>query len=278
MPDTAARPAVVRCEACGLCYTSPRPSAAAIERFYPEGYSAHRVRRAAPLSKLRTWRRRILGSRLPERDGLAWHGEGRLLDFGCGGGSFLQRMHRQGWQVLGVDVSASVVQRIRDELGLPALAGDLSAPELAAARFDVITMWQSLEHVHRPLEVLGQARRLLAPGGKLIVSVPNIEGLPFRWFGPAWFGLDLPRHLTHFSPGTLQAMLVRAGFQIEKAWMVPHSSWLERSARRAQQQGYGSRWLRLLTWRPVCRLVTRYCLLTRQSDSIAASATSPAER
>ena len=142
---------------------------------------------------------------------IPWHGRGRLLDFGCGGGAYLERMHRQGWDVTGLDVSAAAVECVRTRLGLRALLGTLPHPELKPATFDVVTMWHSLEHVHEPLEVLRAAHQLLAPGGKLLVATPNIDSLPFRWFGQAWYGLDLPRHLTHFSSRTLRRLLERAG-------------------------------------------------------------------
>jgi hypothetical protein len=107
--------------------------------------------------------------------------------------------------------------------------------------------------------------------------VPNLDSLPFRWFGPAWYGLDLPRHLVHFTPATLHRMVTEAGFQPGRRWMVQHASWLERSARRAREMGLGGPGSRLLTWRPVCRWVTRYAFVTRQSDCIALSATKPDE-
>jgi SAM-dependent methyltransferase len=200
---------------------------------------------------------------------------GRLLDFGCGAGKFLQQMHAAGCQVVGVDMLDRVVQRIREELKLPAVAGDLTSPELAPSSFDVVTMRQSLEHVHDPLEVLRQARRLLVPGGKLMVWVPNLESVPFRWFGSAWFGLDLPRHLTHFTPATLRRTVGEAGFQVGRLRMIRHSSWLQRSAIRARQMGGGSRRTRWLARRPVARLATWYAALARQSDCIALSATRP---
>ena len=158
---------------------------------------------------------------------------------------------------------------------LAAVAGSLSHPELPAAGFDLITMWQSLEHVHRPLEVLRRAFDLLAPGGRLLVSVPNIESGPFRWFGSAWFALELPRHLTHFSSGTLRRMVKLAGFRVGGVRMVRHSSWLQSSARLARRQGRGTRWLGWLRFRPVCRLAAWYCVLTQQSDCIVLEATKP---
>ena len=71
-------------------------------------------------------------------------------------------------------------------------------------------------------------------GGQLLVGVPNIDSLPYRWFGPTWYGLDLPRHLTHFSPWTLQQMLER-GFQLQPVRMVRHSDWMRSSAKLANR-------------------------------------------
>ena len=274
---TGPRPAVVRCDACGLCYTSLRPTPAAMHRFYPEGYAPYRLEPHAKTLKRKKWRARWLGWGSPVRSALFRHEKGRLLDFGCGGGKFLAQMHAEGWQVLGVDVSKSVVERIQQELRLPALAGDLSAPQLDGSSFDLITMRQSLEHVHDPREVLRQARRLLVPGGTLIVWVPNIDSLPFRWFGPAWYGLDLPRHLAHFTPSTLRRIVLEAGFRVGPLSMVRHSSWLQRSAKRARELGRRGPKSWWLTLRPVCRLVTRYAFLTRQSDCIALIAARPDE-
>src|SRR5213079_445602 len=142
--------AVVQCHDCGLCFTNPRPSVRSIGQFYSEQYLPHRTRpgRAAA----RWWRRLpLLGRRAERGRAVPWHGEGRLLDFGCGGGSFLALMARAGWQVTGVDVSAAAVRRVRGELGLRALTGSLPHPELPEGGFDVVTMWHSLEHVHQPV-------------------------------------------------------------------------------------------------------------------------------
>jgi SAM-dependent methyltransferase len=265
--------AVVQCLDCGLCFTNPRPSEASIGQFYPATYAPHHLPRrgkgakAGGAPRLSPWAR-------PRnvRRWLAWHGQGRLLDFGCGGGSFLQRMHRQGWQVTGVDVSPEAVRRVRDGLGLPALLGTLPHPDLRPESFDVITMWHSLEHVHRPMAVLDEAYRLLAPGGKLVVAVPNIDSLAFRWFGAAWFALDLPRHLTHFAPWSLQLMLQNVGFIVGPVRMVPHTNWLHSSAKLSAGSRGTPPWHRLLTARSLSRLATWYCYFTSQSDAMVVTA------
>lgn len=252
--------AVVQCQDCGLCFTNPRPTAESMAQFYPEAYRPHHV---PPGRRRRSWR-----WLLPKNPVLPWHGQGRLLDFGCGCGSFLERTHRQGWQVTGVDVSAAAIQRVRTQLGLRAFVGSLPHPELRPASFDVVTMWHSLEHVHAPLDVVRQAHRLLVPGGMLLVVVPNIDSLPFRWFGSAWNGLDLPRHLTHFAPWTLQLLLERAGFRVGPIRMVRHSHWLRKSAQLASADLRPWEWQRLLKAKPLSRLASWYCYWTKQSDCL----------
>jgi 2-polyprenyl-3-methyl-5-hydroxy-6-metoxy-1,4-benzoquinol methylase len=264
--------AVVQCQQCGLCFTNPRPTRAHIHRFYTEAYQPHRspAQRKPAKPRLLSSKQRGLRwlRRRNERQSLPWQGEGRLLDFGCGGGSYLERMHQQGWKVTGLDFSATAVRKIRNELGLRAEVGTLPHPVLEPASFDVITMWHSLEHVHDPLRVLREARRLLVPGGRLLVAVPNIDSLPFRWFAGAWFGLDLPRHLTHFTPWTLTLMLQRAGFQAGPVRMLRHSEWLRTSARQSCRNPRRPYWHRWLSARPTSRVAAWYSWLTRQADSM----------
>jgi SAM-dependent methyltransferase len=264
--------AVVQCQHCGLCYTNPRPSAHSIDHFYASDYRPHRLSRRR--GRRPWWRRLSLGHKAPRklRQVLPCPGRGRLLDFGCGGGNFLERMRGLGWQVTGVDTSPAAIQRVRTELGLDALAGSLPHVGLAQNVFDLVTMWQSLEHVHQPLRVLREARRLLVPGGMLVVSVPNIDSLPFRWFGTGWYGLDLPRHLTHFTPPTLHLMLEKAGFRVRSLELVRHSDWLRASAELASQLGQKVPWQRWLRTKTGSNLAAWYTYLTRQADCIQAVA------
>ena len=269
--------AVVRCEHCGLAYTNPRPSPATIGRFYPADYRPHRrprkMQESRPARPLWSY---LFGRPCNERRGtLPWHGLGRLLDFGCGGGSFLKRMADQGWNVTGLDAAVGAVREVQDELGLNALAGTLPHPDLRPCSFDVVTMWHSLEHVHRPLAILREAYKLLMPGGKLIVAAPNIESLPFYWFGQSWFGLDLPRHLTHFTPKSMREMLETAGFQIEMVRMLRHGDWLRSSAKLAMRQGRGSLFAKLLRWKPLAKAAAWGCYAAGMSDCMMAVAHRP---
>jgi SAM-dependent methyltransferase len=94
------------------------------------------------------------------------------------------------------------------------MQGSLLDIELAPERFDVITMWDSLEHLHHPLASLRKAAAGLKPGGLLVLSTPTASSIDARIFGRYWIGYELPRHLTFFSNRTLEEMLGRAGFRV----------------------------------------------------------------
>jgi SAM-dependent methyltransferase len=241
---------IVRCAGCGLCYTNPRPDPASMRRFYPANYHCHQrkqpSRRADPMER---W--------LPSSKGC-------LLDFGCGAGAFLLRMRERGWDVAGVESADRVAHHLRAEHGLPVHAGPLAQSGWSAGSFDAITMRQSLEHVPYPLEVLHSAHALLSNGGRLLVSVPNFTGLPAYWFGADWYGLDLPRHLTHFTPATLHTMLTTAGFANVRIRHESHPSWIRHSAQR--------RGPRVLTARLASGLASRWARFRGRAEGVLAIA------
>ncbi|HEV3384416.1 MAG TPA: class I SAM-dependent methyltransferase [Gemmata sp.] len=269
--------AVVRCKHCSLTYTNPRPAPESLAQFYPSHYAPHALAENFVPSRLpsRFWSR-IFGRPCPEWRGLLpWPGPGRLLDFGCGGGSYLCAMAARGWQVTGVDSSSQVIDSIREHLGFDVVAGTIPNPDLVPGSFDVITMWQSLEHVSYPLAVLRAAYELLIPGGKLIVAVPNYESLAAEWFGEYWNGLELPRHLTHFVPRTLSEMLQASGFRVSAVRSWIHADWLRSSAEKAIAAGEGGLGSKLLRMKPISKLVAWYSHLRGRPDSIVAVAERP---
>jgi SAM-dependent methyltransferase len=229
---------IVRCARCDLCFTNPRPDPASMDRFYPDDYHCHRIKEhAAKADAMERW----LPSERPAR----------LLDFGCGAGSFLLRMRKRGWNVTGLDMADDIAIRLREQLGLNVHTGTLPHPHWPDACFEAITMRQSLEHVHAPLNALRDAFRLLTAGGRLLVTVPNFDSLAASWFGPDWYGLDLPRHLTHFTPPTLRAMLIEAGFASIEIRQQRHASWIRHSVQRGilttrLGSGIVSRWARVI--------------------------------
>jgi SAM-dependent methyltransferase len=205
---------LVCCRRCGLIYVNPRPTLAEMEHYYPTTYEPY-TRQAQMAGWYPRLRYRVAIARMC-RIAANKQESGRLLDVGCGDGDFMAGMQQRGWQVSGLDTSPVAVELARGK-GLDVFLGLLSNADYSEASFDLITMWDVLEHLHDPAAYLLQIGRLLRPGGRFVVTLPNPHSLDFRLFGPAWTGLDTPRHLYVFVRPALLALLQRAGLEVESA-------------------------------------------------------------
>ena len=124
------------------------------------------------------------------------------------------KMSALGWQGCGVEPGLQAVEAAQS-VGLDVHHGTLETADFPRASFDVVRVWHVLEHVPDPLALLRRAYQLLKPGGELIVGVPHIGGIIARLAGPAWFDLDIPRHLWHWTAPGLQVLAERVGFHVE---------------------------------------------------------------
>jgi 2-polyprenyl-3-methyl-5-hydroxy-6-metoxy-1,4-benzoquinol methylase len=140
---------------------------------------------------------------------------GRLVDVGSGKGHFLDAARRAGWAVRGIELSEEAAAEARRRYGLTTTVVADWADAEEGGPFEAITFWHVLEHLPDPVAALQHARRLLAPDGVIVVSVPNLASWQARIFGDAWLHLDIPRHVVHFTPETLAMVLSRAGFEVE---------------------------------------------------------------
>lgn len=206
--------ALVRCRRCGLIYLNPRPTPDEMERYYPSNYDPY-TRRNEVVSWCDRLRYRVAIERMC-RIAAGRQAPGRLLDIGCGDGDFLAGMQQRGWQVCGLDTSLVAVDLARSK-GLDVFLGPLDQASYSEASFDLITMWDVLEHLHDPGAYLAHIRRLLTPAGRFVVTLPNPHSLDFRIFGSLWTGLDIPRHLYIFVRPALLALLNQAGLKVESA-------------------------------------------------------------
>ena len=202
---------LLRCGDCGLVYVSPCPSDGALAALYDEefyfstGWSYAAL--ASYVIECIQSRRRHRVERYARR--------GRLLDIGSGDGHFVHHMARQGWEATGIDFSPAALEFARRiDSGARFLQGSLDDHDFTPGQLDVVTLWQVLEHMGEPRPLLRRCHELLRPGGTLIAAVPNIDGLSSRLTGERWWGLDVPRHLVHFTPATLRAALEGAGFRV----------------------------------------------------------------
>jgi SAM-dependent methyltransferase len=242
-----------KCEGCDLSWLDPRPDIRSISACYANYYTHifeppvngsscrrrfSRLRDAMRLAILqghfgypsarRDGRRRRLGTMLASVPFLRYRAayddlaerfpvysdrpDNLLIDVGCGRGDFLARMKSMGWNVLGVEpdpVSAAIAR----SRSIPVFNGSLEKAGLADGIADEVCLNHVLEHVHAPLALLCECYRILRPGGRLVLYLPNINGLGHRFFGRHWAGLDPPRHLFHFSPGSISLLLGQSPFR-----------------------------------------------------------------
>jgi len=131
---------------------------------------------------------------------------GALLDLGCSSGSFLKAMKAPDWRLFGIEMSADAAQKAHTCSGGQIFNGDLLDADFPDESFDVVTCFDVLEHVYQPRKVMERIWCWLKPGGILYLAVPNIDSAAVKFFGSYWYGMELPRHLTHFSPESLQSM------------------------------------------------------------------------
>jgi 2-polyprenyl-3-methyl-5-hydroxy-6-metoxy-1,4-benzoquinol methylase len=146
---------------------------------------------------------------------------GRLLDVGCSAASFLLAARDRGWDVAGLDISPGAVEHARSMHGLAAAVGTIEESNLPPRSFDVVTMFECIEHMRHPAATLRATRRVLERHGLVVITTPNIDGLvprvTYRLLAQtigAWEHPTPPHHLYQFSRRTLAALLRTAGFDV----------------------------------------------------------------
>jgi SAM-dependent methyltransferase len=221
---------LARCDDCSHLFVSSGVDAAALARAYDQSYYDDRAvganrgyenyLRNADL-RMRGFKERLqqIERRVARR--------GRLLDYGCAVGLFVKVAADAGWQATGYERSEWAASYGRETFGLDIVIGDGSAPPPFDDRFDVITMWDVLEHLEDPRHVLDSVSRWLKPSGVLALNTVNASSLGARRADRAWRHLAPPHHLQYFSNLSLQRLLADFGFRI--VWKEARGVMLEAS-------------------------------------------------
>jgi SAM-dependent methyltransferase len=254
-----------------MVYLNPRPTPETIKYYYPADYQPYRPKerekKARPWSWSRWLRRADPHSFLPIKP------PGTLLDFGCGSGAYLQYMHDLGWDVVGLDMSPHAVEATTRR-GIKAYPGILPHPAILPGTVDVVNFGAVLEHVHDPHHLMEAAKQTARPGGLIVFSVPNIASWGALAFGRAWWPLELPRHLLHFTPETLTRLAKSHRLEILEIRMPPRTNWMRLSVARAKAiRGetpslYRSTLLRLMSFRAAASCVTRWTAWRGHGDCL----------
>ena len=217
---------IVRCAECALRFVNPRYPKEVVWQRYSEKYF---VDEYLPANG-------VFDGTVNHQRNLARHGAtlalleselgrtGRLLDIGSGAGLFLAAAAQRSWSGIGVELSSTGVEFARTKLGVDARQGTAESVISLGETFDVVTMFDVIEHLYNPVEVLRLSRSVLKQGGLIMVSTPNYDALSRLVLGEDWAILSPLEHLYYFTAKTLQRAFLAAGYSSSRVYRE-HDGW-----------------------------------------------------
>ena len=206
---------IYHCRNCQVRFTQNPPSEASIGAYYKsEDYISHTDSSKGLINRIYRFVRNFSlkqKKKLVEKEtGLK---NGYLLDVGSGTGHFASTMQKAAWQVTGLEPDEEARAVAFKEHSI-ALLPSAELFNLAEKRFDSITLWHVLEHVHDVKKYIQTFKKLLADNGKLFIAVPNYTSYDAEKYKEYWAAYDVPRHLYHFTPQTMQWLMKECGLKV----------------------------------------------------------------
>lgn len=204
---------IVRCDTCGFVFTNPVPFTDQLAGYYDSpDYLSHTASSASFLASVYKIFRSI---NIKKKYQLVrtYTQQGNMLDIGCGTGELISFFRKKNWTVMGIEPNPSAREFAQQQYGLD-VYDESSIESLPDQSFDVVSMWHVLEHVPDLNERMRQVKRMLHQDGQLFIAVPNIESPDARHYKEYWAGLDVPRHLYHFSSDSMKTLLEKHHFQL----------------------------------------------------------------
>jgi SAM-dependent methyltransferase len=204
---------VVKCSKCGLVFTNPRPTPGEMDKLYPDNYLPYVLNPSTQESERNGGNNRLKNifktsmTFIPDLPP-----NSKVLELGCGNGSFLYRLRSRGWMLEGIDFSKKAVRYAQEQLRLNVMQGNLEDFNYRKMEYDCVFAWMVLEHLHHPLDVIHKVSYTLKKGGYFICSIPNYNSFNRILWGKYWHDLDLPRHLYHFDKINIRHILQKEGY------------------------------------------------------------------
>lgn len=216
---------ISHCNACSHRFTNPVPGQEEIGPYYQsEEYISHTNTNKGFINwAYQVVRKRTLKQKVKIVKQFSGQQKGSLLDLGCGTGAFAGAVKAAGWEVEGVEPDEGARKIAAELWGIHPREGE-EFYELEEGKYDVVSMWHVLEHVHDLDGYLEKIFKLLKPEGKWIVAVPNYTSWDADKYKEMWAAYDVPRHLYHFSPDSMKALVERGGFKVKEMKRMPFDS------------------------------------------------------
>jgi SAM-dependent methyltransferase len=204
---------IVKCFECGLCKTDPFSTSDEVDRIHANIYTIEN--RLAIYSSRKNEFVGRYRRQLREISAVKNNCGNKLLDVGCSAGFFLKIAKDEGYEVFGIEVSEETGNYAQQKYGLDVFIGTLTDAGFPDKRFDVITLWDVIEHVHDPNLFLLEVKRILKDDGILAIQSPNMDSQMASFSKDKWCWWTVPDHLFHFNPYTLSRLMEMSGFHIE---------------------------------------------------------------
>jgi len=204
------------CDNCDLKYTDNIPEQSAIGKYYQSSnYISHSDTKAGVINKLyHKVRTHTLKTKRKLIEKFTQKSRGEILDIGCGTGAFLNNMQQADWKITGLEPDENAIKTANSLYNIfPKNPDELFS--LPSNNFDAITMWHVLEHVHQLQEYIEQLKNLIKPDGVIFIAVPNYQSFDAEVYGAHWAAYDVPRHLYHFSPKSMEKLVSLHGLKIK---------------------------------------------------------------
>lgn len=208
---TESGPGYERCVSCGLVYQNPQPKLDDVKSIYNENYFEYELSNHENFFSL--MKRGLADIRF---DALTRKFvRRRILDIGCATGLLLNHLKEQGWDSYGVEICHESASFASEEFGLKVYESKLEDVHFPDCHFDVVHLSHLIEHVPHPRALIEEIYRVLIPGGYMILTTPNIDGMAARLYGEDWRCV-MDQHLYLFSKKTMKSMVEEAGFTISR--------------------------------------------------------------
>ncbi|MDR2651575.1 MAG: class I SAM-dependent methyltransferase [Prevotellaceae bacterium] len=210
------------CLQCNFLFTNKFPSNNSIGKYYDDPkYISHSDIKKGFINKLYHFVRTYMVKRkLNFICKQSNKKTGKILDIGCGTGYFLNEAKRKGWETFGIEKNENANKMAIEYFGLYVKPED-HIYKFPKGSFDVITLWHVLEHLEDLTEIMEKMYDLLLPDGIVVIAVPNCSSYDARHYKAYWAGYDIPRHLWHFTPKTMELFSKKFKFNIVHKKTMP---------------------------------------------------------
>ncbi|MBC7946653.1 MAG: class I SAM-dependent methyltransferase [Chitinophagaceae bacterium] len=238
---------VAECGQCALRFTQDVPSESAIGRYYKsEDYISHSNTSKGIINRIyQLVRKRTMASKRQLVERMTGRNKGKMLDLGSGIGSFVNEMRQHGWEARGLEPDPGARANAKEQYSIE-LEDTGAFKTLIPGSFDAVTMWHVLEHVHDLHGYIKQLRTIIREDGKLLIAVPNYTSADANVYGEFWAAYDVPRHLYHFSPKSIQVLMEKNDMKVDRyvpMWYDPfYISLLSSKYRNGRTNWLGAGW------------------------------------